>query len=103
MTNSIEKMAKRNELETKMVLDGKPTKVSIEVIEENGTYYVQCLVDSNSFDAVEVLSQINSWASLFGVELPLENIGICYHEPTLTRDVMEEEFDLISDLCDFGN
>lgn len=103
MNNSIEKMAKRNELETKMVLDGRPTKVSVEVIEVNGTYYVKCLVDSSDFDAVDVLDQIRLWASLFGVELPLEHIGIYYQEPAQTRDVMEDEFDLISDLCDFGD
>ena len=102
MTNSIETMGKRNEFETKMVLNGEPTKVSVEVIEENGRYYVQCLVDSNHFDGVDVLDQIRSWASAFGVELPLERIAVYYRDPAQTRDVMEDDFDLIGDLCDFG-
>jgi len=54
MATSIETKAKRNELETKMVLNGEPTNVSIEVIEEDGRFCVQCLVDSNNFDGVEV-------------------------------------------------
>lgn len=98
MNNSIEKIAKRNELETKMVIDGKPTKVSVEVIVVNGTYYVKCLVDSSDFNAVDVLDQIRLWASLFGVELPSRNIRICYHEPAQTIDEMEEEFDFLGNL-----
>lgn len=98
MTTSIEKMAKRNEFETKMVLNGEPTKVSVEVVEEDGRYYVQCLVDSNHFDGVDVLDQIRSWASAFGVELPAEHIGIYYREPAQTRDVMEDDFDLLDGL-----
>ena len=98
MTTSIEKMAKRNEFKTKMVLNGEPTNVSIEVIEEDSKYYVQCLVDSSSFDGVEVLDQIRSWASAFGVELPLERIAVYYRDPAQTRDVMEDDFDLIGDL-----
>ncbi len=80
MCTSVEKMAKSNKIETKMVLNGEPTDVTIEVVEENGKFYVQCLVDSNSFDGVEVLDQIRSWASLFGVELPLEHIAIDYRD-----------------------
>lgn len=98
MNNSIEKMAKRNELETKMVLDGRPTKVSVEVIEVNGKYYVKCLVDSSDFDAVDVLDQIRLWASLFGVELPSRNIRICYHEPAHTIDELGEVIDFFSGL-----
>lgn len=78
MCASVEKMTKSNKIETKMVLNGEPTNVKIEVVEEKGKLYVQCLVDSNSFDGVEVLDQIRSWASLFGVELPLEHIAIYY-------------------------
>ena len=103
MATSIETKAKRNELETKMVLNGEPTNVSIEVIEEDGRFCVQCLVDSNNFDGVEVLDQIHSWASLFGVELPLERVAVYYRDPAQTRDMMEDEFDLIDDLCDFGD
>lgn len=102
MTTSIKKSAKRNEFETKMVLNGEPTKVSVKVIEEDGRYYVQCLVDSNHFDGVDVLDQIRSWASAFGVELPAEHIGIYYREPAQAKDMMEDDFDLIGDLCDFG-
>lgn len=98
MTTSIKKSAKRNEFETKMVLNGEPTKVSVKVIEEDGRYYVQCLVDSNHFDGVDVLDQIRSWASAFGVELPAEHIGIYYREPAQARDMMEDDFDLIGDL-----
>lgn len=97
MNNSIEKIAKRDELETKMVLDGRPTKVSVESIEVNGRYYVKCIVDSIDFDAVDVLDQIRLWASLFGVELPSRNIRICYRE---SIDEMEEEFDLLSGIDD---
>lgn len=103
MTTSIEKMTKRNEFETKMVLNGEPTKVSVDVIKEDGKYYVDCLVHSNHFDVVDVIDQIRLWASAFGVELPLEHISINYQEPAQTRDVMEDEFDLISDLCDFSD
>lgn len=97
MATSIERKAKRNELETKMVIDGKPTKVSVEVIVVNGTYYVKCLVDSNNFDGVEVLDQIHLWASLFGVKLPLERVAVYYRDPTQTRDMMEDNFDPIDD------
>lgn len=100
MCASVEKMTKSNKIETKMVLNGEPTNVKIEVVEEKGKLYVQCLVDSNSFDGVEVLDQIRSWASLFGVELPLKNIGICYPDPTLTRDIEDDESDIIGDLID---
>ncbi len=103
MTTSIETKAKRNEFATKFVLDGKPTNVTIDAVEENGKFYVQCLVDSNNFDGVEVLDQIHSWASLFGVELPLERVAVYYRDPAQTRDMMEDDFDLIDDLCDFGD
>ena len=102
MTTSIKKPAKRNEFKTKMVLNGEPINVSVEVIEEDGKYYVQCLVDSNHFDGVDVLDQIRSWASAFGVKLPAEQIGIYYREPAQAGDVKEDDFDLIGDLCDFG-
>ena len=81
MTTNIEKTAKRNEFATKMVLNGDPTKVSVDVIEEDDKYYVDCLVYSNHFDAVDVLDQIRLWASAFGVELPLEHIAIYYQDP----------------------
>lgn len=102
MATSIETKAKRNEFETKMVLNGEPTKVSVDVIEEDGKYYVDCLVYSNHFDVVDVIDQIRLWASAFGVELPAEHIGIYYREPAQARDMMEDDFDLIGDLCDFG-
>ena len=83
MTNSIETMAKGNEFETKMVLNGGQTNVSIDVINEVGKYYVQCLVYSSHFDAADVLDQIRSRASLFCVELLVENVTIGYKNSAL--------------------
>lgn len=94
MTTSVEKLSKRSEFKTKFVLDGKPTNVTIDVVEEIGKFYVQCLVDSGNFDGVEVLDQIHSWASLFGLELPLEHIAIYYQDPAQTRDIMNDTSDM---------
>jgi hypothetical protein len=100
MTTSIEKMTKRNEFETKMVLNGEPTKVSVDVIEEDGRYYVQCIVDSNHFDGVDVLDQIRSWASAFGVELPIGNVTIGYKNPALMSDLVSEVSAILLDRKD---
>lgn len=101
MTVAVKKMSKRRKFKTKFVLDGKPANVTINVVEENGKFYVQCLVDSNSFDGVDVLDQICSWASLFGVELPLEHIAIYYRDPALARCIVDDASDInLSNLTD---